>query len=152
MNVSANQWLLDNNFIERITRGRRSRENNIRLHEAYLSGIRFTDWEPKEGTDSKGEYATTNAKPVQSTTAVVGEITYTWPEESWEAYAEVNGKKIPVGMRECCTNCYEKFGRHVSLVGHWCLTPSVSTVLHNIGTPTPVKIVPRTTPLPNKRW
>lgn len=150
--MKANQWLLDNNFIERITRGRRSAENNIRLHEAYLSGIRFSDWEPAESENSDGEYVTKNAKPIKNETATIGEITYTYPEAEWEAYAMVNGKKVSVGMRECCSNCYSMFGRHVSLVGHWCLTPTVSTVISNGTAPTPVKIVKRTTPLSNKRW
>lgn len=144
---SANEWLLENNFIEKITRGRRSTENNNRLYEAWLSGVRFRDWEPAEGTDHKGNYATKNATPVQSGEKVIADIRYTYPEKDWEAFATVNGKRVPVGMRECCSNCYRVTGKHMSLVAHYCDAPSVSTVIVDGTTVTPIEIVKRTTPL-----
>jgi hypothetical protein len=56
----------------------------------------------------------------------------------------VDGKKVPVGMRECCSTCQDVLGTVRSLVAHICQRPSVST-LPGKGT-VPVQIVPRTKP------
>lgn len=149
----ANEWLLKNGHIQKITRGRRSAENTARLAEAYKSGIRFSDWEPSETTDEAGKTVVKNVAPATSNPTAIHDIKFTYPEKDFEAYAEVRGKKIPVGMREVCSNCISSYGIHVSLTAHVCASPSVSTVMAaGLGSPTPVSIVPRKTPLPVKPW
>lgn len=145
----ANEWLLDNGFIQEITRGRRSTENNIRLHEAYESGVRFSDWEPKESTDSKGNYKTVNATPVQNGSKEIADIVLRYDKREWQATAIVNGKSVDVGMAEICTNCQTlSAGATVaSLTVHHCHAPSVRTCPGALGIETPVTIEPRTRPL-----
>jgi hypothetical protein len=63
-----------------------------------------------------------------------------YPEEDYHAYAMVDGKKVKVGMRECCSNCYDLTRSHRSLTYCICENPKVSTVLTRVPEPYPVTI------------
>lgn len=96
------------------------------LLEAKESGVQFSDWPKGEITVTKTEAtadkaAVTTVKVSREATAVNGVVEpapYTYPESEYEAYEFINGKKSPVGMRECCNTC------RVSFVGHICETPT----------------------------
>lgn len=130
-------------------RGRLSQEHHdiLAKNEKAISGYR-----PKEVENKKGEARIVNEAARAGTKTIVSEIAYTFPEKEYQAFAMVDGKRIDVGMRECCSNCYAVHGIHVSLTAHTCLEPSVSTVLAQEPRPVKVIIEKRTRPLPSNRW
>jgi hypothetical protein len=90
-----------------------------------------------------------NKAEVSANVEIAG-LNLRFPEDEWEAYTHVDGKRVSVGMRECCDNCYSLLRQHYSLTDHRCENPRVSTVL-GAGIVN-VSIVPRTHPLPFPRW
>jgi hypothetical protein len=120
--------LVEAGIIKSAGRGRISAEGHAWLAKQHNAGTRFSDWPKGEITVTKTE--ATAEKPAESKVKVIrtasstGEQTiadippYRFPEEDFEAYEFVNGKKKPVGLRECCNTCM------VSLVAHQCEDPT----------------------------
>lgn len=122
----AKQALVEAGIIKSAGRGRISADGHAWLKARYDEGIRFADW-PKGKVEVTKTEANGSAKSTvkvirterSSNEKIVAEIHFTYPESEFEAYEFVNGKKKPVGMRECCNNC------RVSLTAHFCDTPTV---------------------------
>ena len=116
--------LVEAGIIKSAGRGRISATGHAWLKSQYDNGVRFSDW-PKgkvEVTKSKdtGESTVKVIRSSQdSSVKVVTELApYRFPEEDFEAYEYVDGKKKPVSLRECCNTC------RVSLVAHCCDEPT----------------------------
>lgn len=114
-------------IIKSAGRGRIPAKGHAWLKAQYDEGIRFSDWPNGKvevtKTEAKGdEPAKSTVKVVRAASTsgekVISEIIYTYPEDEFEAYEFVNGKKKPVSMRECCNTC------RVSFVGHRCSNPT----------------------------
>lgn len=124
--------------IEKIGKGRISRENNAWLDEQISTGV-FT----VAGMNLKASTGPTPASPTVERSKANDPGLYdiidpTRDEKSLEAFA--GGESI--GMRTVCDNC------RISLTHCPCESPRVMVN----GSPSVVSFKPRTTPLPNKRW
>lgn len=120
--------LVEAGIIKSAGRGRISAEGHAWLKQQYDAGKRFSDWPKGEVTVTKTE--ATAEKPAESKVKVIRTVSsstekviadippYRFPEDEFEAYEFVNGKKKPVGLRECCNTC------RVSLVAHQCDEPT----------------------------
>lgn len=120
---SAKQALLRAGRIAAISRGRISLDNHAWLKGEYDRGVRFTDWPKGEVQTTKSETGTTEVRvkrdPAESTAKVIYDIgDFRFPENKFEAYEFIDGKKRRVSLRECCNTC------RVSLVNHACDEPT----------------------------
>lgn len=119
----ANEWLLNEGHIEKITRGRRSTINIQRLTEAAQAGVKFSDFEPVESTNASGEKVIKNSRTTAQTSNIENYnepfIRYEGGDERWTVLDESGNKRT---LREACMNC------HYSLVGHTCDSPRIVTL------------------------
>lgn len=125
----AKQALVEAGIIKSAGRGRISADGHAWLKAKHDEGVRFSDW-PKGKVEVSTSKSSDPDEPAKSTVKVIrtesskgekviSEIHYTYPEDEFEAFEYVNGKKKSVSMRECCNNC------RVSLVGHSCDHPTI---------------------------
>lgn len=115
--------LVEAGIIKSAGRGRISAEGHAWLKQQHDAGMRFSDWPKGEVTVSKSEKTEKTVVKVSTPQPrgekVISEIApYRYPEESFEAFEMVNGKKVAVSLRECCNTC------RVSLVAHFCDNPT----------------------------
>lgn len=135
--MNAKEYLLSKGKIDAITRGRISRDNHAFLLSEVQRGIKIDGYTPVEVTKASGEKSIKNTQKV-STEKVVSDLPpERYFEESTEAYAFVDGKKHPVGMRTVCNTC------GVSFTYHYCNNPKA--YVHNQSVD--VTFTKRTTPL-----
>lgn len=125
-------------------RGRLSREHVEIIKEVVTKGIAIDGYSmttaPATKTEEKKQ--TVTRQRAGKTTGITDTPEPRYSEFEFKAYALVDGKKVKVGMRECCTTCYLKYHTTRSLTYCLCDNPTVSTVLTDGKEPTPVNIVP----------
>lgn len=119
----AKEALVAAGIIKTAGRGRISGAGHAWLKEQHDKGVRFADWPKGEVKVTKSEGSAESKVKVirteQSAVKTIADIPpYRFPEEKFEAYEFVGGKKKPVGLRECCNTC------RVSLVAHMCEEPT----------------------------
>jgi len=118
--------LVEAGIIKSAGRGRISADGHAWLKARYDEGQRFSDWPKGKVEVTKTE---TEGKPeskvkvirsaeVSNVKQIADIPPYRFPEDEFEAYEFINGKKKPVSLRECCNNC------RVSLVAHSCEDPT----------------------------
>lgn len=133
-------------------RGRISAEHHGVLSDAVKDGARIDGYAPVEVKTSRGETRTRNESVRAGTDTAVADVSPPLhAEKEWEAYAFVDGSKVPVGMREVCSNGI-RLGFYMSLTYCPCDNHTVSTVLTSHTDPVEVHLTRRTTPLPARRW
>lgn len=115
--------LVEAGIIKSAGRGRIPATGHAWLKQQHDNGVRFSDWPKGEVTVSKSEGKPATAKVTrdasQSTAKVIYDIPpYRFPENEFEAYEFIDGKKSRVSLRECCNLC------RVSFVAHVCDEPT----------------------------
>lgn len=138
--MRAKDWLLANGYISEVTRGRLSRENLDRIHEAVRQGVVIDGYsvstvQPAEPSAPRA----VRRVAADTITDVPDEIR---PASSWEPL--VNGKPHRfVGMATVCNGCKN------SLTYCYCPTPRVWLDHDREGT---VSFTTRSKPLSRRKW
>ena len=119
--VKPKEWLLKNGHIKEITRGRMSRENIQRIEDAVrkgeqIEGFMVSTVQPKTAEKDAPKKVD---KVSVSTDRVLDIPDESRDERAMSAYALVNGKNHPIGMRTVCNAC------HSSLTYCHCESPRV---------------------------
>ena len=143
--MKPKEWLLANGHIKEITRGRMSRENIALIEDAVKAGTKIEGYAvasaPKDGP-VKDEAKVEKVKADPNRILDIPENPFR-DENQWEAYANVDGKIVPIGMRTVDNGCGNSLTYCACRTAVVWVDADVSAV---------VNFKPRTTPLSNKRW
>lgn len=141
--MKPKEFLLKNGHIKEITRGRLSRDNIALIEEAVKNGVKIEGYSVSTGPEPD-KTAPVVEKVKTDPNRILDIPEFPLRDESvWEAYANVDGKIVSVGMRTVCNTC------KCSITYCGCKTPVVWV---DSDTSAVVVFKPRSKSLSNKRW
>lgn len=106
-------------------RGKFSKDALAWLDAERAKGVKFSDDDGAPSRVVAEKPSTQEAEPTRRKNEPIPAGSYLFPsdyrfpESEYRAFARIDGKKVEIGMRECCNTC------KVSLVNHGCLSPTV---------------------------
>lgn len=115
--MKANEWLVQNGYKEKITRGRQSAINISRLDHAVSKGIVFDDYPKVKAVFTAAPKPVTSKPRIDAD--IVADIPYRFPEGQFRAIEFRDGKRVERSLRSACNLC------RVSLVNCWCSEPVI---------------------------